>query len=465
MKFIKYLFIVFSFALVLPSCEDSLNINENPLAATSADPNVILPFVMVQYSNRHVTELGSRTLDVPQQFTACFNSPRLGNTSIFLTGNTWGMMYSQVLGNLLLVEQDALAAGETSNNVAAIAKILKAHTYFELSSIWEDVPFSQALDATSFPEPVFDRQEDILEGVITILDDALALIDAGGGLVDLSVGDVMYGGNMESWRKLANSLKLRTLMLMSNKKDITARANEVLSQPLITANSETAMITYPGGAGGQNGLQALVEAFFGPDNESTQVYAPTSTVFDLLEGDPRFDLMIVDPAGNGPTEYGTFAGPADAVYSNNVIREDLPHMILMPAEIDLYRAELAMRAGDAAGADAAYRAGVAKNLRWWGQDVPGVGITLDNATIDAYVASLPAPTMQDIHEQLYLESMFRPIIAWNTVRRTNVPALDAAPGAIIGTILKRYNYPPDEVASNPNTPGNAPTDTPMWFEN
>ena len=464
MKFIKYLFIVFSFALVLPSCEDSLNINENPLAATSADPNVILPFVMVQYSNRHVTELGSRTLDVPQQFTACFNSPRRGNTSIFLTGNTWGMMYSQVLGNLLLVEQDAEAAGASSNNVAAVAKILKAHTFFELSSIWEDVPFSQALDAVNFPEPTFDAQEDVLEGVITILDEAIALIDAGGGLVDLTVGDLIYGGNMDNWRKLANSIKLRTLMLMSNQKDITSRANAVLAEPLISSNSETAMITYPGGPSAQNGLQALIEAFFGPDNESQQVYAPTTTVFDLLQGDPRFDLMIVDPAGTGPTDYGTFAGPSDAVFANNVIREDLPHMIFMPAEIDLYKAELAMRAGDTGGADANYRAGVANNLRWWGQAVPGVVNTLDDATIDDYVAGLAAPTMQDIHEELYIESMFRPIIAWNSVRRTNVPELGPAPGSNISTILKRFNYPPDEVASNPNTPTNLPTDTPMWFE-
>jgi hypothetical protein len=57
------------------------------------------------------------------------------------------------------------------------------------------------------------------------------------------------------------------------------------------------------------------------------------------------------------------------------------------------------------------------------------------------------------------------VVAWNTVRRTKTPSLDAVPGAIISTILKRYNYPPNEVASNSNTPVNLPTDTPMWFEN
>ncbi len=57
-------------------------------------------------------------------------------------------------------------------------------------------------------------------------------------------------------------------------------------------------------------------------------------------------------------------------------------------------------------------------------------------------------------------------MAWTHVRRTDTPALTPAGGATISTILKRFTYPPDEVASNPNTPANkANTDVPMWFEN
>ena len=73
--------------------------------------------------------------------------------------------------------------------------------------------------------------------------------------------------------------------------------------------------------------------------------------------------------------------------------------------------------------------------------------------------------MQSIHEQLYIESFIRPVVAWNTIRRTKVPALPLPPGSNISTILKRFNYAPNEVAANPNTPANLPTDTPMWFEN
>ncbi|MEM9549297.1 MAG: SusD/RagB family nutrient-binding outer membrane lipoprotein, partial [Bacteroidota bacterium] len=455
MKYIKYLSLILAISFFSTSCEDSLDINDNPLAATTADPNVLLPFVMAQYSNRHVTELGTRIMDVPQHFTACFNSPRTGTTSIFLTGNTWGMMYSQVLGNLLLIEQDAEAAGESSNNVAAIAKVLKANTFFELSMIWEDVPFSQALNATEFPVPTFDNQESILNGVVGILDEAIGLIDAipTSGVFNVSVGDLIYDGNMTNWRKYANSLKLRVLMVLRNKVNVDSQISATLAQPMVESNGEAALIRYSNAPGAFNGFNNLVEAFFGVSNEAQGVYAPSRTLFNLLDGDPRFDMIIANPDGDDPINMGQFAfsfgGPTIA---DNVIRNDLPHMLMMPAEVSLYKAELAMEDGNMAEAESNYRDGVALNVAWWGGDIPGAINTIPAADAAAFVDGLAAPTMQDIHEQLYIESFIRPVVAWNTVRRTKVPEMEPVPGSNITTILKRFNYPPDEVASNPNTP-------------
>ncbi len=469
MKYIKYLSLIFVLSFISTSCEDSLDINNNPLAATTADPNVLLPFVLAQYSNRHVTELGTRIMDVPQHFTACFNSARQGNTSIFLTGNTWGMMYSQVLGNLVLVEQDAAAAGVSSNNVAAIAKVLTANTFFELSMIWEDVPFSEALNATSFPVPIFDSQETVLNGVVSTLNEAVALIDAipEDGIFDVSTGDLIYGGNMELWRRYANSLKLRVLMILRNRVNVDAQIDALISEDMMMeSNDQAALIRYSTAPGGNNGFNSLVEAFFGVSNEVQGVYAPSRTLFNLLTGDPRFDMIIANPDGAEPVDIGMFAFAAGGpVITDNVIRNDLPHMLMMPAEVSLYKAEIAMSKGNMSEADAQYRAGIAQNIAWWGGDIPGAQLTIDAAVVSEYVDGLAAPTLQNIQEQLFIESFIRPVIAWNTVRRTNVPTLEPVPGSSISTYLRRFNYPPDEVASNPNTPVNAPTDTRMWFEN
>ena len=468
MKNIKYLFLLLIVGMFHSSCDKALDINRNPLAATTADPNVLLPFVLAQYSNRHVTELGTRIMDVPQHFSACFNSARAGNTSIFLTGNTWGMMYSQVLGNLVLIEQDAAEAGASSNNVAAIAKILKANTFFELTMIWEDVPYSQALNAVEFPSPGFDSQETVLRGALSDLNDATALIAAipDDGIFDVSVGDIMYDGDMDLWNRYANSLKLRILMVLRNKVDVSSDIAAVLGSPLIESNDQSAIIRYSNAPGGSNGYVNLVEAFFGVSNEAQGVFALGPVIYNLLQGDPRAAVLINNPEGLDPCPIGTFAfsSPCPTV-RDNVIRADLPHMLFMPAEINLYKAELAMAAGNAGEAQTQYRSGVAKNIAWWGGDIPGALLGIDAGVASDFVASLPAPTMQDIHKQLYIESFIRPVVAWNTVRRTKVPTLDPVPGSSITTYLKRFNYPPDEVASNPNTPANALTDKPMWFEN
>ncbi len=472
MKFLKIFSLILFVGVLVTSCEKALDINTNPLVATSADPNAVLPFVFVQYSNRHTSELGTRMMDVPQHIGSCFNSPRGGNTGSTITGNTWGMYYTQVLGNLALVEADALAAGTTSNNIAAIAKIFKAKSFFELSSIWGDIPFRQALDGVQFPTPEFDTQEEVFNGVLTILDEAIALIDAmPAEVADVSIGDLIYGGDMDKWRRWANSLKLRVLMLLRNKS--TAVDNEitkVLSEPMIEDNSQAALIRYADNASEANSWARLITNFFGGTNEAAGVYSPSTVSYDLFNqnDDPRFGVMIFDPNGNGGSDIAeaVFGAPGSKAHvSNNVVRNDMPHNMFLPSEISLYRAELALLGVSSDDAQAEFEKGLRQNCEYWGGDIPGATATIATADIDNFISNIGTVDLQKVHEQLYLESFFRPVIAWNTVRRTKVPDMLAVPGTAISTILKRFNYAPDEVSSNPNTPTNLPTDTPMWFEN
>ncbi|MBT8387565.1 MAG: SusD/RagB family nutrient-binding outer membrane lipoprotein, partial [Ignavibacteria bacterium] len=182
-------------------------------------------------------------------------------------------------------------------------------------------------------------------------------------------------------------------------------------------------------------------------------------------GDPRYDLWVSRNDLPGPNN-GSRPNNSTSVLSNNIIRPTLPDMLMKPSEIDLYKAQLALEGVAAAGdADTNYRNGVRNSLLWWGQDIPSVINTVSSGDIDAYVNGLAAPSMDDVFNQQYLASFLQPVMAWNNYRRNKVPALDPPPNTNIGTILRRFNYPPDEVGSNPNTPSNPPTSEPMWFEN
>ena len=302
-------------------------------------------------------------------------------------------------------------------------------------------------------------------------DEAIALIDSrqiDGEFAIATNADQYYGGDMAKWRILANSLKLRALMLLRNGgASVDSQINATLAQPLMSSNDDAAYLIYSGAPGAQNAMKTIITAFFGPDNESQNVFGPGPPIDNLLRGsgDPRYDLWIARNDLPAP-ELAFFPDNSTSVLSNNIIRFDLPDMLMLPSEIDLYKAELALEGFAAAGsADANYRAGVTNALRWWGQDIPGVLATITEADITGYVSSLAAPSIVDVYEQQYLAAFLQPVMAWTHVRRNQVPVLDAPPASTIGTTLRRFNYPPDEVTSNPNTPANLPTETPMWFEN
>lgn len=467
--------------LALPlSCSDVLDVNTNPLAATKADPNAVLPYVIVQYSNRKVTELGTRMVDVYQHSHFTFNSPRNGGGAAggFLAGNTWGMLYTQVLANLALVERDAKAAGVTNNNVAAVAVILKALAFFDATSLWGDVPFTEALDAAKFKFPKYDTQETVLRGVVTLLNEAIALIDAlpSSGVANLAQGDLIYGGNMVNWRAYANSLKLRTLMLIRNKDtSVDAQIIATLAQPLVSSSANATMLRYPGTVGNQNAWLQIVTAFGTGSNETTNYFAPAPVLRNLLTGDPRLTLWCVDGTLGGFQVRNISQQPnaSFARYSNNLIRGTLPDVWMTPAEITFYRAELVSKGVITGDANALYRQGVTEALTFYGQSIPGAINTLTNSQITTFVNSLPdinpLPTAQELRligEQQYIETILRPVEAWNHVRRTKVPGnLDPSPGSLITGMLKRLQYAPAERGANPNTPVDLLGDVPMWFEN
>ncbi|MFO0507819.1 MAG: SusD/RagB family nutrient-binding outer membrane lipoprotein [bacterium] len=466
------------------SCSNVLDVNVNPLAASKADPNAVLPYVIVQYSNRKVTELGTRMVDVYQHSHFTFNSPRNGGGAAggFLAGNFWSMIYTQVLANLALVEKDAKAAGVTNNNVAAIAVTLKALAFFDATCAFGDVPFTEALDASKFKFPKYDTQETVLRGVVSLLDEAIALIDAlpTTGVANVAQGDLIYGGNMTNWRAYANSLKLRTLMLIRNKDtSVDPQIIATLAQPLVSTSANATMLRYPGTVGNRNAWLEIVTAFGTGSNETTNYFAPALRLRDLLLGDPRLALWCVTGTTAGTTGGFEVRGisqqpsAAFARYSNNLIRGTLPDIWMLPAEITFYRAELVAKGVIAGDANVLYRQGVTEALTFYGQTIPGAVTTLTNTQITTFVTGLsdinPLTTsekLRRIGEQQYIETLLRPIEAWNHVRRTKVPNnLEPSPGSLITGMLKRLQYAPAERAANPNTPVDLLGDVPMWFEN
>src|SRR5690606_17988782 len=108
-----------------------------------------------------------------------------------------------------------------------------------ITDLWGDAPYSAALkgalEEPEFNFPVFDTQETIYTGILEDLERANVLLSKSRIEYnsDIDQPDVYYGGDPAKWRKLANSLKLRYWMRISDKKPGEARAGmeAILADP------------------------------------------------------------------------------------------------------------------------------------------------------------------------------------------------------------------------------------------
>jgi hypothetical protein len=489
-KLRPHILILFVLVAALPACDGlfDLDINTDPNAATAVQGDLLMPTVQARVATQRAIETGPGNSFFSQIWasggsTGVFTDPDRYIISSFTTGNNWNIFWTDGLKNLGLIRDQALAAEPAQPNAAAQAEIMSAYVFWVLTALWGDIPFTQALAGAEFPHPEFDSQETVLRGVVDMLDGALALIDESADAVPgIGFGDLMYGGDMDAWRRLANSLKLRTLMMIRNRDaGVDAQIQAVLNQPLVRTNAQNAEIPFFAATANENPvwrLNNMFAGFVGAFNGNYYIRG-SNTLIEIMKGlnDPRLDTYFERPIDFGNDELiggehmgsvngrANWQGPHSSV-SQNIIRRDWPSRVVTAAEVHLYEAEFLARTGNLGGAHAAYVAGVQASMDYF-DGKPGAISSADKA---AYVAGLPQQfgdqqqALQAIHTQQFIDVFERAPENWTHWKRTHFPALPLPEQAVLGDIIRRYPYPPAELSANPNAPSQIPLDTPMWFE-
>ena len=127
-------------------------------------------------------------------------------------GGSWGpyAAYNSTLTSFM----NLVGEGGTLENEQyyALGLVMKSLYYHAFTDQFGAIPFSQASDP-DINLPVYDDQIDVYKGIIADLDQAISIIGSntstGEGVSLLGENDVIFNGNMQNWKKLANSLKLR----------------------------------------------------------------------------------------------------------------------------------------------------------------------------------------------------------------------------------------------------------------
>ena len=477
--------LLISCLLVLPSCDSGFeDMNVNPTQADQVDPNFKLTNIQVQisgqrYENWRTNLIYSSTMI--QHFAALagyWSGDKYFYNSSY-SAAMWDRYYPNIARN---IEDLLLQTGEDAeqSNMHHIAQIMRVIMYHRLTDLYGDIPYSEAgrgfIDGIT--QPKYDAQSEIYADMLAKLEAAAGALD--GSKPSYGSGDVMYQGDVEKWRKLANSLILRLGMRLVKVDPGAAQtwASKAIVAGTMESNEDIAYVPHNDPSGWQNGNGEVFQADGNPRMSAFFVN------WMVDHGDPRLHVYGMAPAGgdpvglpNGKTEGGSDpdngiandpswiecpdAAAADAVCGMNaymrpnsmITGRDDPMFFMTYAEVELLKAEAAVRGWHSGDAAAHYANGVRAAMEYLVMYDPNAAIPASD--IDAYLAANPysaATGMKQINEQIWAATLLNEYEGYANWRRTGYPELTPVdyPGNVTGgTIPRRLNYRQAEAVANP----------------
>lgn len=144
--------------------------------------------------------------------------------------------------------KDNVLSGGSNVNQIAVARIMKAYYYQLMTDRWGALPYTQALKGREIISPAYDSQEAIYMDLVKELKEAAAQIDVNSNAVN---GDILFQGDMGTWKKFANSIRARLALRMADVNATVAKAEfvDAYNKGLI---DEDLMYPYLGEASNEN---------------------------------------------------------------------------------------------------------------------------------------------------------------------------------------------------------------------
>ena len=375
---------LFALAIAGAGCAkigDFGNTNENPNGITTPIPSALLTNVLSQLGG-----FGTNTRTVT--YAQYVSENQYTDVSLYaLPQLEMGGTYSgplqdcQSIIDYNISNPGAASAYGSNNNQIGIARILKAFLFWQTTDRWGDIPYSQALKGASNFTPKYDLQEDIYFDMIKELKEADAGFDIGAPIK----GDIIYNGNMDKWKKFANSLRLIMAVRMTKAYPAAGgkaalAAAEAVNAPggLITSNADNFTLVFPGGFF-KNPWFATYEA--------RDDYAESKTLGDVLNGlgDTRQSKYgtnsVTFPYGltrDLAVSFSNSVGNGQSrVLAASMRADNSPVFILPAATVLLARAEAYERTWitGPSSAEADYNAAVAASFEQWGVTMPAAYLT------------------------------------------------------------------------------------------
>jgi hypothetical protein len=489
---IKYIILVAVTLLIGAGCtKDFEEVNTNPVQPLELDP--IYQFSNAQQASA-IPAYHYQAEIVQQLITPYGGVLEGGNRNTVIEANVnaaFNTMYSGPIRDLTDII-NKLKEDPARSNLYNMARIWKAYCFQILVDTYGDVPYTEAGNGFigSLYLPKYDDQKAVYEAIMKEYEEATDALATG---KDVVAGDLFFQGDIVKWKKLGNSLLLRTGMRytkIDNEKAklVVAKAVNPARGGVMTSNDDNAYIRF--NAVYTNGTS---NALLSSERGNYYVAKP---FVDFLKStnDPRLNYIAVKyeipgnplatagAANTNPAEqlgmpYGydenaltnapDFPGKIGSSFKYSqynratVMRIDAPEYLVTFAQTQLLLAEANQRGYVTTGAvKDYYEASIRAHMTQKPLFGENVNISAEQQT--AYlqgplIAFDPARALAQINQQYWVVSFRIWAEAWANFRRTGFPALSpinypgedpAVDAGNAGGFIHRLTYPLREKSVN-----------------
>lgn len=466
--------------ILMTACEDFDDINTNPDATTKVSASLLCTNVVLS-----VASFGGRDA---KAFIAGNAVPKyIGYANEGQMSEQYNKIGSSSFGGLTMLPNidkmlEYAQGSVMESSYKGVAGFARAYRFFRLTMEMGDIPYSEAnRGAEGLYRPKYDRQEDILIGVLNELQEAEAHFASGRTFA----GDpTPFAGNPDKWRRATNALSLKILMSLSNKEGVASL--DVKNRFKAIAEGGFLMEENTGFFGLEYSTQNK-HPLSGTSNLFTSRTIPSSILIQALKkfGDRRL-FYFAEPAGarlamgrpqtdtsayvgvNVDIEYALMnAGHSANQYSvlnKRYLTEAAcePRMLLTYAEQELVLAEAVIRGWISGSAKTHYENGVKSALAAIGATKVAYAHNrpIDETYISGYFRGEAAfkATPQEQLEQIWWQRYFLNFMqdaqyAFFEYRRTGFPEFPINPETSLnennpGGIPMRWLYPGSETDYN-----------------
>jgi hypothetical protein len=507
----KKIFLIAGMAgMLLASCSKFEQINVNPNNPAVVPPEMLLP-PLISSAVGAMNNSGSRAGQYVQQLAW------LGGTSeddgrYNLTGASFREEWNGAMRLIKDVNQlKNIARTNSQPQYEAIAHVMKVYILSLMSDAYGDIPYAEAgmgnVEGYEFAH--YQAQQEVYKLMLEDLEKANQLFKQLPVTAVIS-RDILFNGQAASWRRFANSLKVRILMRESGKAEVASQVaaifNNPAEYPVFTKVSEQATLVYNNttdlyswyiqnppadGSGVDFGANSrvsnvMVDLLQTSNDPRLYIYAaPTKKSYEANKANAAIPLVYRGQrAGLSNAEQNadyTLTGLNKDDYSviGRRIRTENRAFLMTYAELLLLKAEAIQRNMGVTGTAATvYQEAITASFDKWpagtGVAANAPLITSDQKT--AYfaqpaVAYNPATGTRQIAEQLWIDSYLNGFEGWAGWRRLGFPQLVPGP-SVLSAIPVRYVYSDNEQNNpnlvdwvNKNMGGKMPThNVKVWFQ-